>query len=115
VAYLPDHQQPTNGGFDVPDAVVELAEGVDLLVHDAQYTQPEFAKKSTWGHCTYEYAMWVAKRARVKTLALFHHDPTRTDEALDDVLQCCRGWTQRGGLEVFAAHEGDRKVLGAEA
>jgi phosphoribosyl 1,2-cyclic phosphodiesterase len=115
VAYLPDHQQPADGGFDVPGAVVELVEGVDLLVHDAQYTQPEFAKKSTWGHCTYEYAMWLATRARVKTLALFHHDPTRTDEALDDVLQCCRAWAERGGLEVFAAQEGDRKVLGLEA
>ena len=47
VAYLPDHQQPLDGGFAATDAVLELADGVDLLIHDAQYTpagvRPEVA------------------------------------------------------------------------
>ena len=115
LAYLPDHQQPADGGFDVHDTVLELTDGVDLLVHDAQYTQPEFAKKSTWGHCTYEYAMWVAKRGGVESLALFHHDPMRTDDALDEMLGCCRTWADHTGLDVFAAHEGDRVQLGSPA
>jgi phosphoribosyl 1,2-cyclic phosphodiesterase len=112
VAYLPDHQQPSDGGFGIDDAVLELTDGVDLLVHDAQYTQQEFAKKATWGHCTYEYAMWVAKRSRAKTVALFHHDPMRTDDALDEMLTCCASFADRCGLEVFAAHEGDHRTLG---
>ncbi len=114
VAYLPDHQQPSDGGFAVCDAALELADGVDLLIHDAQYTQPEFAMKSTWGHCTFEYAMWVAKQAKVHSLALFHHDPVRSDDALDDVLRCCEGFTDRSGLSVVAAAEGQRIVLGEE-
>jgi len=112
LAYLPDHQQRADGGFDIHDAVLELTDGVVLLVHDAQYTQPEFAKKATWGHCTYEYAMWVAKRSRVKSLALFHHDPMRTDDALDEMLGCCQTWADRTGLDVFAAQEGGRRQLG---
>jgi phosphoribosyl 1,2-cyclic phosphodiesterase len=115
VAYLPDHQQPGDGGFGIDDAVIELTEGVDLLVHDAQYTRPEFIKKATWGHCTYEYAMWVAKRSGAKSIALFHHDPMRTDDALDEMLTCCEGWAERAGIEVFAAHEGDRRHLGPTA
>ena len=43
--------------------------------------------KSTWGHCTVEYAVLVAKEAGAKSLALFHHDPTRHDEALDELLR----------------------------
>ena len=60
VAYLSDHQQP---GIDVYDATAnarELCQGVDVLIHDAQYTRPEFERKSTWGHCTTEYAVWLA-------------------------------------------------------
>jgi phosphoribosyl 1,2-cyclic phosphodiesterase len=113
VAYLPDHQQPADGGFDVSEAALELADGVDLLIHDAQYTVPEFAKKSNWGHCTYEYAMWVAKRGRVGSVALFHHDPIRSDDALDEVLRCCEQFADRTGVVVTAASEGQRISLGA--
>ena len=80
VAYLPDHQQPLDGSLSTTDAVLELADGVDLLIHDAQYTPPEFARKSHWGHCTHEYAVFVAKEAGAKRLALFHHDPARDDD-----------------------------------
>jgi len=112
IAYLPDHQQPADGGFAVSEAALELADGVDLLIHDAQYTQAEFAKKSTWGHCTFEYAMWVAKRARAASVALFHHDPIRSDDALDEVLRCCEQFADRTGLAVTAASEGQRIRLG---
>jgi phosphoribosyl 1,2-cyclic phosphodiesterase len=112
VAYLPDHQQPSDGGFGVADAALELADGVDLLVHDAQYTQPEFAMKSDWGHCTYEYALWVAKRAGARQLALFHHDPMRSDDAIDEALRCCTSFADRAGVAVIAAAEGQRISLG---
>jgi phosphoribosyl 1,2-cyclic phosphodiesterase len=106
VAYLSDHQQPAGGGFAVAESALELADGVDLLIHDAQYTPSEFAKKATWGHCTVEYAMWVAKEAGAKRLALFHHDPVRTDDALDEIVACCRAYADHIGVEVMAASEG---------
>jgi phosphoribosyl 1,2-cyclic phosphodiesterase len=106
IAYLPDHQQPTDGRHAVTDAVLELADGADLLIHDAQYTQVEFTKKAHWGHCTYEYALFVAKEAGAKRLALFHHDPARNDDALDAVLECARPFGETMGIEVLAAAEG---------
>lgn len=106
VAYLPDHQQPLDGSNVVPDAVLELADGVDLLIHDSQYTIGEFARKAHWGHCTYEYAVLVARQARAKRLALFHHDPARHDDALDEALRCVRSATDGSGMEVLAAAEG---------
>lgn len=45
-------------------------------------------QKSTWGHCTIDYAIWLAQHCNVGRLALFHHDPSRTDAALDDVSRC---------------------------
>jgi len=86
VAYLGDHQAPARDGRVVPEvseAAFDLCNGVDLLVHDAQYTDEEFAVKAHWGHSTIAYAVEVARQAGVKQLALFHHDPTHSDEVLD--------------------------------
>lgn len=106
VAYLSDHQQPHDGSFAVSDNARELVDGVDLLIHDAQYTPSEFARKSTWGHCTIDYALWLAEHCGVGTLALYHHDPTRTDEALDEVGRSAEVAAADGGFKAFAAHEG---------
>lgn len=106
IAYLSDHQQPYDGSFGISDGAREIAEGADLLIHDSQYTPHEFAMKATWGHCTIDYAVWLAQQCRVGTLALFHHDPTRTDEALDELHRCAVGFGEARGLAVVAAYEG---------
>ena len=107
VAYLSDHQMPTDGSHDISDAVLELCDGVDLLIHDAQYTVDEFPAKSTWGHCTVDFAVDVAKAAGAHRLALFHHDPTHHDEAVDEILAHARKLAKGTGIdEVVAAHEG---------
>jgi phosphoribosyl 1,2-cyclic phosphodiesterase len=106
VAYLSDHQQPADGSFSVTDEALELVRGVDLLIHDSQYTVSEFPKKSTWGHCTFEYALWLAGAAGVKRLAMFHHDPNRTDDMLDDIARCGAGIARQQGFELLVAAEG---------
>jgi len=107
VAYLSDHQMPHDGSHQITDGVLELCDGVDLLIHDAQYTQEEFPAKATWGHCTADFAVHVAKEAGVKRLALFHHDPTHHDGAVDAILAHARALAQGTGIsEVVAAHEG---------
>jgi len=107
VAYLSDHQMPADGSHGVSDAVLDLCDGVDLLIHDAQYTAEEFPAKATWGHCTADFAVHVAKEAGVRRLALFHHDPTHHDDAVDSILAHARQLAKGSGIdEVVAAHEG---------
>lgn len=106
IAYLSDHQQPFDGSYSAAPGALELVEGVDLLIHDAQYTPPEFKVKATWGHCTIDYAVWLAMQAGVKRLALFHHDPARRDDDLDDLLRCAVEAGARRGVDVIAASEG---------
>ena len=60
-----------------------LAAGVDLLIHDAQYSNEEYANCVGWGHSTVQQAMTFAALAAAKHLVLFYHDPTHTDEDLD--------------------------------
>ena len=105
VAYISDHQQPYTG-HEVSDAALELADGVDLLIHDSQYTPAEFAEKAHWGHCTVDYAVLVAKEAGARRLALFHHDPAHADEDVDELLDGARCLGAMGGIEVVAAFEG---------
>jgi phosphoribosyl 1,2-cyclic phosphodiesterase len=105
VAYISDHQQPTSGAH-IADGVFELCHGVDLLIHDAQYTPAEFARKSTWGHCTVEYAVWLAAEVGARRLALYHHDPTHDDDMIDRLEAGAIACGEAMGVEVFAAREG---------
>jgi phosphoribosyl 1,2-cyclic phosphodiesterase len=105
VTYISDHQAPL--ALDsVPDRVLELAEGADVLIHDAQYTRAEFTEKAHWGHCTTDYALRVAREAGVRTLVLYHHDPAHTDGDMDRLLAETRALAGPGGPEVLAAAEG---------
>jgi phosphoribosyl 1,2-cyclic phosphodiesterase len=106
IAYLSDHQQPLDGSLSAASGALELVDGVDLLIHDSQYTPAEFAAKSTWGHCTQEYAVWLAGQAGAKQLALFHHDPTRADDDLDRLLVAAARQGAKHGVDVIAASEG---------
>ncbi len=65
--------------------LLAIAENADVLIYDAQYTPEEYPSKLGWGHSTYEQGVKIAKAAGVKQLVLFHHDPPRTDEQLDEI------------------------------
>jgi phosphoribosyl 1,2-cyclic phosphodiesterase len=105
VTYISDHQAPLDLD-SVPDEVLELADGADLLIHDAQYTPSEFVEKAHWGHCTVQYAVKVASKSKARKLALFHHDPAHDDRFLDHLLCEARSYAGRSGPEVVSAYEG---------
>lgn len=86
VAYMSDHQEPVGKPNEVADTVLELADGVDVLIHDAQFTEAEFAERPHWGHCSIRYALEVAHQAKVKQLVLFHHDPMHDDDMIDQLV-----------------------------
>lgn len=114
ITYISDHQQPVEGD-DIADSVLELCDGADLVIHDAQFEPHEFAEKSNWGHCTPAYAVRVAAEAGAKRLALFHHDPSHGDATLDRMLAETRVMAADTGLEeVVSAAEGLTLVLSGE-
>jgi phosphoribosyl 1,2-cyclic phosphodiesterase len=107
VVYVSDHQSPLDGGHEVAESVLELCDGADLLIHDAQYTPEEWREKAHWGHCTVDYAVHVAREAGVRRLALFHPDPSHDDARLDELLEGARRQAASSAVEeVIGAYEG---------
>lgn len=113
VAYTTDHEpfwKPGASDFRHPgdQRHIGFLQGADLVIHDSQYTEAEYPQKIGWGHSTVEYATDVCLAAGVGTLALFHHDPTRDDAALEQIEAMARDRIQGRGssMDVFAAAEG---------
>lgn len=84
-----------------------FARGADLLVHDGQFSEQEYlAGRIGWGHSPVEHAVRLAEEAGCRRLTLVHHDPLRTDDALDAWAQRFGGVRPGSGLEVCFAREG---------
>lgn len=103
VAYLPDHA-PSRG---MSAAAHNLIAGVDVLIHDSQFTESERAIADAYGHATIEEAIALASSAGVRTLVLFHHSPVRTDAELDLL-----GQDLESDIPVIIAREGMTIPLG---
>jgi phosphoribosyl 1,2-cyclic phosphodiesterase len=73
----------------IDPGIVELARDADLLIHDGQYTSEEYEKYKDWGHSTWQQAVAVAEKARVKKLIITHHDPDHDDDMLDAMEKEC--------------------------
>jgi phosphoribosyl 1,2-cyclic phosphodiesterase len=90
MAYLPDHE-PAMGVHKFPlsrdwTSGFDLANGVDLLIHDGQYNDEEYRDRIGWGHSSMRDTLRFASLSEVKQLVPFHHDPSHTDDELDRLL-----------------------------
>jgi phosphoribosyl 1,2-cyclic phosphodiesterase len=96
-------------GDPVADATFRsLADGVDVLAHDAQYTPEEYETRySGWGHSTWAQAAEAAREAGVGQLLLVSHDPERTDDDIDEFVASARSIFPETG----AAFEGMQIAL----
>ena len=114
LAYLPDHepQLGVRESLKPPPWLSGggLAEGADLLIHDAQYTPEEYADRVGWGHSTLDIAVTFAQLTGARRLVTFHHDPGHDDEMLDASTRNLPGVS---GLIVEAGREGARFELGS--
>ena len=110
LAYIPDHEPSL--GIDLtaqsPDWVSghDLAKGVDVLFHDAQYGDHEYPAHVGWGHSAFEHVMQFAALCQVGRVVLFHHDPYHSDEELEALLVETHEQWDTDRDYVCLAHEG---------
>ena len=89
-AFIPDNEL----GLE-PESGLALAEGADLLFHDAQYTPDEYRARNGWGHTSIEDLPRFLATADAKRAVMFHHDPTHADAALEAMHERVRELTGR--------------------
>jgi phosphoribosyl 1,2-cyclic phosphodiesterase len=87
-------------------SIIEAIRGVDMLVADSSYTEDEYPAKQGWGHGTFNTCMQMAEQAGVQQLFLTHHEPTRSDDALEDVFSRSMEKRKYDVPEIDLAREG---------
>ncbi|HOE44098.1 MAG TPA: MBL fold metallo-hydrolase [Rhodoferax sp.] len=123
VFFTGDHEPPYNiyapedDGFDEYQVFVDekkaaidaILSGVDVLIADCSYTEDEYPAKIGWGHGTFKSSMLSAQKAGVKVLFCTHHEPTRSDDALEAAFDAAvkTNAAETQGLDIRLAREGD--------
>ena len=125
VAWLPDNEflqgyvgAPEDLTRDNPFVapyrkLIEFVSDVDVLIHEAQYTNDEYLAKIGWGHCCVSNACLLMKFANVKRWIVTHHDPNHDDTFLEQKLGLTRQILERIGhsMEVQHGHDGLIELL----
>lgn len=95
---------------EVPDMkLVRLAQDADFLIGDCQYYKREYLGEGApfqrygWGHSYPEALAAAARKAKVKRIVTFHHDPTHTDQQIAELAEIT---ARESGIEAVAAYEG---------
>lgn len=112
LVYMPDHE-PALGIEDLtavsPDWIsgYSVAQGANVLLHDSQYTEEEYARRVGWGHSSTQHVITFSLIAKVERLIMFHHDPLHSDADLEGLLVVARElWGDNGGEQPVLAYEG---------
>ncbi len=111
ISFIPDDElEGTSYGVEpgFESRIVDFVGDADLLIHDSMYTDEEYPSRVGWGHSTFEQSLRLAKDGGVKQLLFTHHDPTRGDDELDEIVARMQDEAGRGSgsLGVGAAQEG---------
>lgn len=108
-AYITDNElEPPGKVHTTYDEWVDFCHGVDVLIHDAQYTEEDMPHKHGWGHSLVAQVRQLAVDAEVGALVMFHHDPDRTDGELDEIKRENEIFFsgKNASIKCFSAYEG---------
>lgn len=88
--------------------VLALIDGADLVIYDSTYTDDEYPAHIGWGHSTWQEGVRLCRKAQVKKLAIFHHDPDHDDAFMAQLEdEARRAWDG-----TFVAREGMQITVG---
>ena len=96
--------------WDQREKHIDFFRDADVLIFDAAYSLVEAVEKLDWGHSSPFIGVEMSDDANVKTLVLFHHDPTTSDQAIYEAMQKARRFYEQmphknSGLEIVSAYD----------
>ena len=91
------------------NAISDAMRGVDVLIADSSYTANEYAAKQGWGHGSFRSSFAYARQAQARVLFCTHHEPTRSDDALEAAFgeELLASPSRQGDPEIRLAREGE--------
>lgn len=92
-------------------SILNSINGVDVLIADSAYTIEEYPAKKGWGHGTFDGCIEFAQAAKAKILYCTHHEPTRSDDALERVFAEALARHPGTEVDVRLAREGEEIVI----
>jgi phosphoribosyl 1,2-cyclic phosphodiesterase len=123
IFFTGDHEPPYNiyepgdDGYDeyqvfVDEKVQSIHDAirdVDVFIADSSYTDAEYPSKKGWGHGTFSSSIISANQVGAKVLFCTHHEPTRSDDALEDAFQIAllANHSIAAGMDIRLAREGE--------
>ena len=114
ICYFTDNEidPPYKKSIEI-DELTKKCDQVDVLIHDAQYTEDDMPLKHGWGHSLINQVTELGKNANVKKLIYYHHDPERDDESLDYQAKKVANDLKKNGssVEPYFAREGLKITL----
>lgn len=109
VAYLPDHEPALTGIAGRPRDWISgaaVAADADVLLHDAQFFEGEYEQRIGWGHSSVDDAVAFTRAVGARRLVLFHHEPSHSDSALEQLEDRARSLDPRDEVRPTLAREG---------
>jgi phosphoribosyl 1,2-cyclic phosphodiesterase/ActR/RegA family two-component response regulator len=131
IAYMPDNepyeplklQLAAQNAIDGKEArdfadterakMVEFLRDCEVAILDAQYSDEEYQRHVGWGHSSLSSVVGLALDANVKTVLLFHHDPSHDDDMIDRMVEQARELVRKSGkaMAIEGAREGVEMLL----
>lgn len=118
VAYVTDNELfPPHDPVTGYERWIQYLQGVDVLIHDAQYVDADMPCKHGWGHSLISQVLTLACDAGVRAVVLYHHDPDRSDAQLDEILIESEAMFKRLSKKpkIFCAAEGQTLTISKDA
>ena len=106
-AFIPDNEP----GLE-RESGLEVAGGADLLLHDAQFTDEEYATRVGWGHTSLSHLVRYLDDAAPAQAVMVHHDPSHDDAQLELLLAQARAASGRDEAGLELGYEGLELTLG---
>ena len=109
LCYLTDNElNPPGMLVTTPAELALFAQGAGLMIHDAQYLPEDMPAKRGWGHSLVDEVLALGRDAQARTVALYHHEPERDDDELDQIGLDAESWahTHAPGMQTVVAREG---------